>query len=77
MVIRVIPDQLAFLGPAEQNRPMGSTGAIATAVSALSAGGAASSIAVSIISQTESAQAQQIATLFSSIGLGGHVSAYA
>jgi len=56
---------------------MGSTGAIDTAVSALSAGGTQSSIAVSIISQTESAQAQQIATLFSSIGLGGHISASA
>jgi hypothetical protein len=56
---------------------MGSTGAIDTAVSALSAGGTASSIAVSILSQTESAQAQQIATLFSSIGLGGNISALA
>ncbi len=56
---------------------MGSTGAIDTAVSALSAGGPQASIAVSIISQTENAEKQQVATLFSSIGLGGHVSALA
>jgi len=56
---------------------MGSTGAIDTAVAALGSGGVASSIAVSILSQTENAQAQQIATLFSSIGLGGNISAFA
>jgi len=77
MVTSVILPRLVFPAPREHNRRMGSTGAIDTAVSALSAGGTASSIAVSILSQTESAQAQQIATLFSSIGLGGHVSAYA
>ncbi len=77
MVTGVMQRLLAFPGPEEHNTAMGSTGAIDTAVSALSAGGAQASIAVSIISQTESAQAQQIATLFSSIGLGGHVSAYA
>jgi hypothetical protein len=77
MVILVISDPLAFPGVPGENTRMGSTGAIDTAVSALSAGGTASSIAVSILSQTESAQAQQIATLFSSIGLGGNISALA
>ena len=57
--------------------PMGSTGAIDTAVSALSAGGTQASIAVSVLSSTEAAEAQQMATLFSSIGLGGNISALA
>jgi hypothetical protein len=56
---------------------MGSTGAIDTAVSALSAGGTQASIAVSVLSSTEAAEAQQMATLFSSIGLGGNISALA
>ena len=77
MVIWVIPLPLAFRGPTEHNMPMGSTGAIDSAVSALSAGGAQASIAVSVLSSTESAQKEQIATLFSSIGIGGNVSAYA
>jgi hypothetical protein len=77
MVIGVIPSPLAFPGPAEHNTRMGSTGAIDTAVAALSAGGAQSSIAVSVLSSTESAQKEQIATLFSSIGIGGNVSTFA
>ncbi len=77
MVIGVIPIPLAFPGPAEHNTGMGSTGAIDTAVAALSAGGTQSSIAVSVLSQTENALAQQMATLFSSIGLGGNISALA
>jgi hypothetical protein len=77
MVIGVMPLLLAFAGPAEHNIPMGSTGAIDTAVSALSAGGAQASIAVSVLSSTEHAEAQQMATLFSSIGLGGNISALA
>ncbi len=75
--MRVMPFRLAFPAPAGHNMPMGSTGAIDTAVSALSAGGPQASIAVSIINQTENAEAAQMATLFSSIGLGGHISALA
>jgi hypothetical protein len=56
---------------------MDSSGAINTAVSALSAGGTASSIAVNVLRQTENAQAQQIATLFSTIGLGQNFNAFA
>jgi hypothetical protein len=50
------------------------TAAISGAVSGVNAG---SAIAVAVLSQTEQAQAQQIATLFSSIGLGGSFSATA
>jgi hypothetical protein len=53
------------------------TGAISAAVSGISAGGTSGAIAVSVLRSTETAQAQQIATLFSSIGIGGNVSAYA
>jgi hypothetical protein len=48
--------------------------AISSAVAGVNAG---SSIAVAVLTQTETAQAQQIATLFSSIGLGGNISAVA
>jgi hypothetical protein len=50
------------------------TSAIAAAVSGVNAG---SSIAVAVLSQTEQAQATQIATLFSTIGLGQNFSASA
>jgi hypothetical protein len=50
------------------------SGAISAAVQGVNSG---SAIAVSVLRQTETAQAQQIATLFSSIGLGGNVSAFA
>jgi hypothetical protein len=48
--------------------------AISAAVAGVNAG---SAIAVSVLTQTESAQKEQIATLFSSIGIGGNVSALA
>jgi hypothetical protein len=56
---------------------MDSSAAINTAVSALSSGGTAAAIAVSVLRSTETAQAQQIATLFSSIGLGASINAFA
>jgi hypothetical protein len=51
-----------------------STASLDTAVAAAGTG---SSIAVSVIASTEKSQAQQIATLFSSIGLGRNFSATA
>jgi hypothetical protein len=56
---------------------MDSSGAISAAVAGISAGGTGAAIAVSVLRSTETAQVQQIATLFSSIGLGGHVNSYA
>ena len=56
---------------------MDSTGAINTAVAALSAGGTAASIAVSMLTQTENAQAAQVAILFNSIGLGQNFNGFA
>jgi hypothetical protein len=53
---------------------MDSSAAISSAVAGVNAG---SAIAVSVLSSTERAQAQQIATLFSSIGLGQNFSATA
>jgi hypothetical protein len=53
---------------------MDSSSAISAAVQGVNAG---SAIAVSVLRSTESAQAQQIATLFSSIGLGGKIDASA
>jgi hypothetical protein len=53
---------------------MDSSSAISAAVVGVNAG---SAIAVSVLRQTETAQAQQIATLFSSIGLGGNINAFA
>jgi hypothetical protein len=53
---------------------MDSSSAISAAVTGVNAG---SAIAVSVLRQTETAQAQQIATLFSSIGLGGNIDASA
>jgi len=49
----------------------------ASAVPALSSGGTTASIAVSVIAQTNSAAKQQIATLFSTLGLGRNVDATA
>lgn len=68
---------LAFAGAAAHNEPMGSSGAISAAVSGISSGGTGGAIAVSLLKSTEAAQAQQIATLFSSIGLGASVNAFA
>jgi hypothetical protein len=48
-----------------------------SAVSALGSGGLTASIAVSLIAQTNQAAQQQIATLFSTIGLGRNVDATA
>jgi len=56
---------------------MDSSAAISSAVAGISAGGTGGSIAIAVLRQTETAQAQQIATIFSSIGLGGNVSAFA
>lgn len=56
---------------------MDSTGAINTLVSNLSAGGTAGSIAVSLLRNTENAQAQQVAILFNSIGLGQNFNGFA
>jgi hypothetical protein len=53
---------------------MDATSAISAAVAGVNAG---SAIAVSVLKSAENAQAQQIATLFSSIGLGGNISAFA
>jgi hypothetical protein len=53
---------------------MDSSSAISAAVTGVNAG---SPIAVAVLRQTETAQAQQIATLFSSIGLGGTIDATA
>jgi hypothetical protein len=43
----------------------------------MSAGGTGGAIAISLLKSSESAEAQQIATLFSTIGLGGNVDARA
>jgi hypothetical protein len=56
---------------------MDSSAAISSAVSALSSGGTTAAIAVSVLRSTEQAEAQQIATLFSSIGLGASINAFA
>jgi hypothetical protein len=56
---------------------MDSSAAISAAVSGISAGGTGGQIAISVLRSTESAQAQQIATLFSTIGLGANVNAFA
>ena len=57
---------------------MDSTGAISnTLVSALSSGGTAGQIAVSMLSMTDKAEAQQVAILFNSIGLGQGINAFA
>jgi hypothetical protein len=47
----------------------------AVSAGAVSAAGTGSAIAVSVLSSTESAEKTQIATLFSSIGLGANVNA--
>jgi hypothetical protein len=52
-------------------------GDTSAAVSALSSGGATSSIAVSVLSSSFQAEKAQITTLFSSIGLGANVNASA
>jgi hypothetical protein len=56
---------------------MDSSSAISAAVTGISAGGTGGQIAISVLRSTESAQAKQIATLFSTIGLGANVNAYA
>jgi hypothetical protein len=48
-----------------------SVGAVSAAVQGVNAG---SAIAVSVLASSENAQKQQIATLFSSLGVGGNVS---
>ncbi len=53
---------------------MDASAAISSAVAGVDTG---SSIAIAVLSQTEKAQAAQIATLFSSIGLGASVDASA
>ncbi len=68
------PDPLAFRPPNGQNKRMEASAVTSSAVAAVNAG---SSIAVAVLTQTEHAQAQQIATLFSSIGLGGNISSTA
>jgi hypothetical protein len=78
-VSNVITQQasLAFRGRTVQNTRMDSSAAISSAVAGISAGGTSGAVAVSVLKSTESAEAQQMATLFSSIGIGGNVSAYA
>jgi len=49
----------------------------ANAVAALSSGGATASIAVSLLASANQSEQQQIATLFSSIGIGRNFSASA
>jgi hypothetical protein len=51
--------------------------AISAAVSGISAGGTGGAIAISVLKSSETAQAQQIATLFSSLGLGENVNTFA
>ncbi len=53
---------------------MDASAAISSAVAGVNTG---SSIAIAVLAQTEAAQAQQIATLFSSVGLGASVNASA
>ena len=72
-----MPALLAFGCPAAHNWVMDSSGAISAAVSAINSGGTTGAIAVSLLKSSETAQAQQIATLFSSIGLGSNVNASA
>jgi hypothetical protein len=64
---------LAFGAPVPHNSRM-SVGAVSAAVQGVNAG---SAIAVSVLSSAESAEKQQITTLFSSLGIGGNVSATA
>ncbi len=56
---------------------MDSSSAISAAVSGISSGGTGGAIAISVLKSSESAQAQQIATLFSTLGLGRNVNAFA
>jgi hypothetical protein len=68
-----VPRTLAFSLPGEQYTRMDSSAAISSAVSAITGSGVTSSIAVSVLAQTESSQKAQIATLFGSLGLGRNV----
>jgi hypothetical protein len=77
MVTGVMPPVLAFGRPAAHNRAMDSSGAISAAVSGLNAGGTGGAIAVSLLKSTQALAAQEVATLFSSIGLGASVNALA
>jgi len=65
---------LAITVRSRHNNGMDSSSAISSAVAGVNAG---SAIAVSVLSSAEKSQAQQIATLFSSIGLGRNFSASA
>ena len=62
---------LAFSKFGNQNQRVDATAALSSALAGVNAG---SSIAVAVLTQTEHAQAEQVATLFSSIGLGANVS---
>ena len=53
---------------------MSATGAISAAVQGVNAG---SAIAVSVLNSSIESEKQQVATLFSSLGIGGNVSASA
>jgi hypothetical protein len=56
---------------------MDASSAISAAVAGISAGGTGAAIAVSVLKSSENAEAKQMATLLSSIGIGGNVSASA
>jgi hypothetical protein len=77
MVTRVIGRELASRRPSAHNACMDSSGAISAAVAGLGAGGNQASVAMAVLRQTEASQAQQVATLFNSIGLGNSISAFA
>ena len=55
---------------------MDSSAAISAAVAGLGSGGAQAAIAMSVLRSTEASQAQQVATLFNSIGLGNSINAF-
>ena len=56
---------------------MDSSSAISSAVAGMTGSGIGSSIAVSVLASSESAEKAEITTLFSSIGLGRNVDASA
>jgi len=51
--------------------------AIGSVVSAISGSSPTASIAVSLLNQADNATKQEVATLFSSLGIGGNVRAFA
>jgi hypothetical protein len=77
MVTGVIGPTLASGRPRAHTIDMDSSGAISAAVAGLGAGGDQASVAMAVLRQTEASQAQQVATLFNSIGLGNSISAFA